>query len=55
MLRLMVEDDLQWKTNFDGRRPLVESNLWGKTTFCERRPSVEDYLGRRPLGEDDLL
>ena len=50
-----VEDDLQRKTTFGGRRPLVEDDLWWKT------PLVEDGLqwkttfgGRRPMVENDL-
>ena len=53
--RLLMEDDLRWKTTLDGRYPSI------KTTFDGRRPSMEDDLqwkmtfdGRRPLMEDDL-
>ena len=56
-----MEDDLQWKTNFGGRRPLMEGELRWKTTFGGRQPSVEDnfqgkmtFGGRRPSVEDDL-
>ena len=28
-----MEDDLRWKTAFDGRQPLMEDNLRWKTTF----------------------
>ena len=28
-----MEDDLSWKTPFDGGRPLIEDNLWLMTTF----------------------
>jgi len=52
---------LEWKTNFDGRRPLTEDDLWRKTTFDGKRPLTEDDLwwkttfdGRQPLTEDDL-
>ena len=55
-----MEDDLRWKTTFDGRRPSMEDNLWWKTNFDGRRPSMKDDLrwkttfdGRRPLMEDD--
>ena len=45
-----MEDDLQWKTTFDGRQPLIEDSFGGrqpwmeddhrwKTTFDGRRPS----------------
>ena len=57
-----MDDNLQWKTIFGGRRPLVEDNLWWKTTFGGRQPSVEDDLrwkmtfsGRRPSVEDNFL
>ena len=56
-----MEDDLQWKTTFDGRQPLMEDDLQWKTTFNGRQPSMEDELrwkttihGRQPLMEDDL-
>ena len=39
-----VEDNLCWKTTFDGRRPSVEDDLWGKKTFGGRQSSVEDDL-----------
>ena len=39
-----VEDNLQWKTTFSGRRPLVEDDLPKKTTFSGRQPLVEDDL-----------
>ena len=59
------EDDLQWKTTFDGRRPSMEDDLWRKTTFERKQPLMEDDLeddiwwkttfdGRRHLTEDDL-
>ena len=56
-----MEDDLRWKTTFDGRRPSMEDDLRWKTPFNERRPSMEDDLrrkmtfkGRRPSMEDDF-
>ena len=39
-----MEDNLRWKTTFDGRRPLMEDGLQWKTTFDGRRPSMEDDL-----------
>ena len=39
-----VEDDLQWKKTFGGRRPLVEDNFWCKMTFGVKRLSMEDDL-----------
>ena len=50
-----MEDNLQWKTTFDGtqpltedildgRRPWMEDDLGWKTTFDVRRPSMEDKL-----------
>ena len=41
----LVEDNLQWKTTFGGRRPSEEDDLRWKTTFGGRRPSGEDDLG----------
>ena len=59
--RPLVEDDLQWKITFGGRRPSVEDNLRWKTTFGRRQPSVKDNLWwkmtfgeREPLVEDNL-
>ena len=34
----MMEDNLWWKTTFDGRRPLMEDDLRWKTTFYGRQP-----------------
>ena len=55
------EDNLRWKTTFNGRQPSVEEDLWWKMIFSGRQPSVEDvflwkitFIGRRPLLEDDL-
>ena len=49
-----MEDDLRWKTTFDGRQPSMEDNLRFKMTFDGRGPSMEDDIGRRPSMEDDL-
>ena len=56
-----MEDDLRWRTTFDGRRSLMEYNLRWKTTFDGRRPSMEDDQwwrktndGRRPSMGDEL-
>ena len=40
-----MEDNLQWKTNFDGRQPLMEDTLRWKTTFGGRQPSLESEKG----------
>ena len=57
-----MEDDLWWKTTFDGRRTLMEDDLWWKMIFDGRQPLMEDNLwwktvfdGRRPFIEDDFL
>ena len=42
--RLLVEDNLRWKTTFGGRQPLVEDDRWWKTTFCGRQPLLKDDL-----------
>ena len=51
--QLSMEDNLLWKTTFDGRRPLftfdgrwssMEVDLWWITIFDERQPSIEDVL-----------
>ena len=54
-LEPLIEDDLWWKTVYEGRQPLMEDYLYG------RRPLIEDNLwwkttfnGRQPLMEDDL-
>ena len=39
-----MEDDLRWKTIFDGRQPSMEGNLRWKTTFYGRQPTIEDNL-----------
>ena len=56
-----MDEDLQWKTTFDGRPPLMKDNLRWKMTFDGRRPSMEDNLrwkttfdGKRPSMEDDI-
>ena len=56
-----MEDNLRWKTSFDGRRPSMEDDLWWKTTFDGRWPLMEDNLWlkttfdwRHPLMENDL-
>ena len=56
-----AEEDLRWKTTFDGRGPLMEDDLWWKTTFDWRPPLTEDDIwrkatfdGRWPLTKDDL-
>ena len=36
-----MEDNLLWKTIFDGRQPLVDDNLWWKTTVGVKRPLVK--------------
>ena len=44
-----MEDDLWWKTTFDGRRPWMKEDHWWKTTFEGRWPQREDdFYGRRP-------
>ena len=57
----LMEDALQWKMTFGGRRPLVEDDLRWKMTFGGRRPLLEDDLwwkmtcgGKRPSVEDDV-
>ena len=56
-----MEDNLQWKTTFNGWRPLMEDDLRWKITFNGIRPSMEDNLWwktcfnqRWPSTEDDL-
>ena len=56
-----MEENLWWKTTFDGRQPLIEDDFQWKTTFDERWPLMEDDLwwkttfdGRQPLMEVDL-
>ena len=58
----MIEDDLWWKTTYDGRRLMMEDKLWWKTTYDGRRLMMEDtednlwwkktYEGRRLMMED---
>ena len=40
----LMEDDLHWKTTFDGRRTSIEDDLRWKTTFEGRQILMEDYL-----------
>ena len=39
-----MEDNLEWKTSFDQRRPSMEDNFWWITTFNGRPPSMKDDL-----------
>ena len=39
-----MEDDLRWRTTFDGKRPFIEDDLRWKTVFDGKRPSMEDDL-----------
>ena len=39
-----MEDDLWWKTTFDGGRPLLEDDLWWKMTFDGRQLFMEGNL-----------
>ena len=41
-----MEDDLHWKTTFDGRQPLMKDNLWWKTTFDGRQPYKANFLNK---------
>ena len=57
-----MEDNIYWKTTFDGRQPSMEDDLQWKRTFDGRQPSIEDGLqwkttfdGRRPSMEDDIF
>ena len=59
--QILMEDNLRWKTTFNGRRPSMEDDLQWKTTFNGRRPSMEDDFqwkpplnGRWPSMEDTL-
>ena len=56
-----AEEDLQWKTTFDGRRPSMEDDLQWKTTSDGRCPLMEDDLWQKttfdkiqPLTKDIL-
>jgi hypothetical protein len=56
-----MDDDLQCKMTFTGRRAPIEDYLQWKTTSNGRQPPIEDDLqwkttsnGRRPPMEDDL-
>ena len=44
----MMEDDLWWKTTYDGRRLMIEDDLWWKTTYDGRRLMMKED------NEDDL-
>ena len=55
-VRLLMEDNLWGKMNFNGRRPSMEDDLWWMTTFDLRWPLTEDdlwwkttFYGRRTL------
>ena len=39
-----MENDLWWKINLEGRRPLMEDNLWWKTTFYQRQLLNQNQL-----------
>ena len=56
-----MEDNLRWKTTFNGRQTSMEDNLEWKMTLHGRQPSMEDNLwwqstfdGRWPWMEDNL-
>jgi hypothetical protein len=57
-----MEDDLQWKTNYNGRQNFNgRQNLNGRQNFNGRRPPMEDdihwkttTIGRQHIMEDDL-
>ena len=50
-----MEDNLWWKTTFDGRQPLTEDNLLWKMTFDQRQPLMEETFDEiRILFEDNL-
>ena len=46
-VRWQVEDNLRWKTAFDGKQPLVEDVLWRKTTYSYQASFKEDNLRRK--------
>ena len=53
-----MEDNLWWKTIFDGRWPLMEDSLWWKTTFDRRHLLWKtfyqhDYLKQLKLDNDN--
>ena len=55
-----MENNLLWKTNFDGRWPSMEDDLRRKMTFVGRQSFTKDDLwwkttfdGRQPSMEDD--
>ena len=41
-----MEDELWWKTAFDGLQPSMEDVLRWKTIFDGRQPSIQDNLWR---------
>ena len=41
----MMEDDLCWRTTFNGRQPLMEDNLWWNMTFNARPPMT--FIGKK--------
>ena len=42
-----MEDDLQWKTTFDGRQPWNDENIPLKMSFDSRQPLMEDTFDGR--------
>ena len=40
----LMEDNLYWKTTFDGRQPLIGNTFWWKTPFYKRWPLMEEDL-----------
>ena len=49
-----MEDDLQWKTTFNGRQPSTEGDLQQKTTLNRRLPPMGDDLKQKTTIEDKL-
>ena len=47
ILKPSMEDDLQWKTTFNGKQPLIEDDICRKTAFNGRQNLVEDDLCRK--------
>ena len=39
----------EWKTTFDGKRPLTENELWQKTTFDGRQSLEETNRNKKTL------
>ena len=59
--RVNMENDIRWKTTFDGRQPSMKDDHRWKTTFDGGWPLMEDDLrwktnfdGRQPSMEDNL-